>query len=1054
MSTAVNLSATENTTGLTALIERRRQLIAALDANKGEVNLDIFEEFYPDRAHFVYELLQNAEDAGATHVTFILKQDCLVCEHDGREFTAADVAAITGIHNSTKTDAQDRIGKFGVGFKSVFVYTQSPTVRSGEFAFQIVKLILPEPIASDPALGKRTRFELPFNNPSKPAGEAHTEIATGLRELDETTLLFLSHLRSISWHLGDDDPVEVLRNKHSDCHYEVLKRQGERTISSASFLKFDQAVPGLASQRIAVAFPLEFLVGVRQFDAKKPLSKQLKIIPAVPGHVAVFFTAAKETSGMQFHLHAPFVPELSRASIKETAVNEPLFHQLATLCAESLHRIRDLGLLTQAFLEILPSPQDQIPKRYQAIRSAIVSEMKTEPLTPTYAKGHAPALRLIQARASLKDLLSEEDLEYLVDYEDEPPLWAIAATQRNSRIDNFLEGLDLRHWGIDEFVKLLRERASTESRFMSVPGRWVNEPDADFMAWLGAKPISWLQQFYALLHDEAAQSSLQSRLKNLRIVRLRSGGFETASRSFFPTEAMSHRLPTVDAEVYTSGRSKPQQEKAKEFLSELGVREPGNAEEVELILKDRYTKEADVPDDETYVGDLERFIALIEKEPEKKSLFASFYVFRRQDETWSTPEQVYLDRPYFDTDLSAYYGRMGEEAERVALHDCYKNIGVEVERLGKFAQEVGARVQLEIATRSCQDNPQWDYLDGAGGDRYTSPINRDYYIPKLREFLSSPSQELSRVVWRTLLSLPADKLRATFQRNQRWGARYADSSLVHELRVAKWIPQGDDQFVRPADALRERLPEGFPFDAGYKGLKAIQFGAEAERRSTEERHKESVAKAAGFADADELDRAKRFAALPKEEQERFFAERVNAAKAAVPDRDPANPQRRAHNVAKQAEDAPDKQSEIRPRSVSIGREEVKMEAEQYLRQHYRNVDGDMTCQICRGPLPFKLDDGSEFFETVEFLPELRKRYFQNYLALCPNHSAMYRHANGSREIIRDMVEDLVGNDVDVILAQRDMSIYLSAVHVLDLKAILVTDANLRPEPDGDTSSME
>lgn len=50
------------------LIKRRRKFIDGLDANRGEINLDIFEDFYPDRAHFVYELLQNAEDAGATEV--------------------------------------------------------------------------------------------------------------------------------------------------------------------------------------------------------------------------------------------------------------------------------------------------------------------------------------------------------------------------------------------------------------------------------------------------------------------------------------------------------------------------------------------------------------------------------------------------------------------------------------------------------------------------------------------------------------------------------------------------------------------------------------------------------------------------------------------------------------------------------------------------------------------------------------------------------------------------------------------------------------------------
>jgi len=141
------------------LVAKRRLFIDGLDANEGEINLNIFEDFYPDHAHFVYELLQNAEDAGATRVSFTLTPDRLVCEHDGsRVFNEDDVTSITGIHNSTKAGAQDQIGKFGVGFKSVFVYTQSPVVRSGEFAFRITKYILPEAIAPDPALGSRMKL--------------------------------------------------------------------------------------------------------------------------------------------------------------------------------------------------------------------------------------------------------------------------------------------------------------------------------------------------------------------------------------------------------------------------------------------------------------------------------------------------------------------------------------------------------------------------------------------------------------------------------------------------------------------------------------------------------------------------------------------------------------------------------------------------------------------------------------------------------------------------------------------------------------------------------
>ncbi len=178
--------------------------------------------------------------------------------------------------------------------------------------------------------------------------------------------------------------------------------------------------------------------------------------------------------------------------------------------------------------------------------------------------------------------------------------------------------------------------------------------------------------------------------------------------------------------------------------------------------------------------------------------------------------------------------------------------------------------------------------------------------------------------------------------------------------------------------------------------------------------------------------------MPKTEQERYESRN----KPALPDRELVNPDRRAKQSREQALEAPNKKSEIRARSVSVGREDVKVQASAYLRKHYRNADGDMTCQICKGPLPFKLDDGSDFFETVEFAPGFKKRHHQNYLALCPNHSAMFRHANGSRELIREMVDALDGNELNVVLAQQDMTIYLSATHLIDIKSVLDAEDEL------------
>ena len=180
---------------LADLAEKRQKYLDGIDANVGDINLDIFEDFYPDKAHFLFEILQNAEDAAATKVNFELSNEGCIIEHDGaRLFHEADVKSITGIHNSTKKNRPDQIGKWGIGFKSVFVYTITPEVHSGPFSFRIVKWIKPELVKSTQSAPFITRFWLPFNHPTKQKDEAFKEVASGLKELSEITLLFLNNI--------------------------------------------------------------------------------------------------------------------------------------------------------------------------------------------------------------------------------------------------------------------------------------------------------------------------------------------------------------------------------------------------------------------------------------------------------------------------------------------------------------------------------------------------------------------------------------------------------------------------------------------------------------------------------------------------------------------------------------------------------------------------------------------------------------------------------------------------------------------------------------------
>jgi hypothetical protein len=1035
---------------LESLMEQRRKFLDGLDANEDDINLDIFEDFYPDQAHFVFELLQNAEDTRATEVAFTLTKEGCWFEHNGtRAFTEADVRAITGIHNSTKSKSTDQIGKFGVGFKSVFVYTQTPTIYAADFSFRITKYVMPEPVSGDPQIGRRTKFWLPFNNPKKTPDFAYSEIAAGLHQLAETTLLFLPNIESIKWQVGDTLTGEVLRIKHGRAHVEVLKAANGRTTTSAHFLKFDEAVKDLETQRVAIAFALDFLPNVHIMSDAKPLAQQLKIVPTV-GQVAVFFPADKETSGLRFHLHAPFVPELSRASIKATPANHPLFDQLASLSASALHEIRDLGLLTAEFLGVLPNPKDTlgVGYGYTQIREAICKAMNEEPLFPTNAKSHRPAKTLLQAKATLKHLLSNADIEFLIDYDEVPPQWAANRVKEGDNIERFMTGLEIQEWDVKAFVDCLFQKTA------DAYGRTFN---ADFIAWLSNMSSEWHQEFYSVLEQESEAKSELSRLKRCRIVRLTDGSYATGSACHFYDEpgASADGMQCVDPTVYTMGKSKAQQDSAKRFLEAVGVTAVGERQLVEAILNSKYADDRRTLNERSYRVDLRRFMKLLEDDKSSASLLGRFALFMGNDGKWHKAAEIYLDAPYIDTGLSEYFGLDGP-AQMVPLADLYQALKVDTVKIGRFVEKLGGRSKLIVNQTSCLSNPDWEFLSSVGGKRNTSPIDQDYVLDQFSAATAKKSIKIAKLIWNTMCTLDGtgnetngidNPLKAVYLKNRRSGGHRAHSQLVHQLRREAWVPQLGGDFVKPEYARRELLPEGFSFDPGWPWIKAIEFGnsmhlesqkAEAAIAATVERQRklQEAAKKLGFDDAET---ARELAAIPREEQQRAIAEWKRRASISLPDQEPGNHDRRRERIIAHSTSAPVRKTEDRTRSVSIGRDDVKDAAKQYLRQQYTNADAEQICQICKYVLPFKLDDGLSYFETVELLPELKRRYEQNYLCLCPNHAAMFRHANASSETLRERMAEQTENEMDVVLAQQDANIYFTKIHLADLRTIIEAD---------------
>lgn len=62
----------------------------------------VSRSLYGAKVHYALELIQNAEDAGSTSITFIFEEDKIIVVNDGEVFIADDVDAICSVKPGRK----------------------------------------------------------------------------------------------------------------------------------------------------------------------------------------------------------------------------------------------------------------------------------------------------------------------------------------------------------------------------------------------------------------------------------------------------------------------------------------------------------------------------------------------------------------------------------------------------------------------------------------------------------------------------------------------------------------------------------------------------------------------------------------------------------------------------------------------------------------------------------------------------------------------------------------------------------------------------------------
>lgn len=556
----------------------------------------LIKGIYSKDAHFIYELLQNAEDVKATSVKFILKKDGLFFIHNGTiGFTITDIEnlkenghinAITAVGRTGKK-ISETIGKFGIGFKAVFQYTKTPHIYEPKFQFKIYDYIVPELLEnSQPDIKydreKDTVFYFPFigeeeqtdDNKVKPKNEAYDDISTKLKNLDKPTL-FLSNLEEIKWQIGSKSNAykkEILETKkYKDVEFNRIKLSPDDS-EYIIFTRFEKEVLK------GIELDYNYSVG---FKIEKG-----KLEPIENSCAYCFFPTAQETK-LNFLFHAPFLLNSNRESIPKNlnlklrddngnefvvrdSFNEVLILQLSKLTADSLLILKGLKLINDDITEIIPYQESEQNDFFAPFYEAIKEKFKTEEIVPAKRGYTSKECGYWASVSKIAKIFSNKQLTAILESEEKCK-WVFPSKGRN---------------------ETLRVNGELARYIESISNGWLNEDDL-LEGWvtddgdcggitgkfIEKQNLKWLKRFYEWIIETDGRRKLS---KNRPFFLNKDG---KAVSAFDNNGKLILFFPDEDGEGYETLNVKLFNLVGKELFEKFGIREHTVADGIEDAIE-------------------------------------------------------------------------------------------------------------------------------------------------------------------------------------------------------------------------------------------------------------------------------------------------------------------------------------------------------------------------------------------------------------------------------------------------------------------------------------
>jgi hypothetical protein len=403
---------------------------------KDSVNMlnTVSESVFSRSAHFILELLQNAEDAGPKHcppngeIEFTISQNRIRISHNGTPFVEDNVDAICGVR-STKKPELGTLGFLGIGFKSVFKVTDRPQVHSGEFHFRFDKSAHPdaasvpwqimpiwEEAPSELLSSGVTTFILPFRST-----ELYEQTRDELKKLDVHVFLFLKWLKrlrvvdesngqsTVVENLGEKDGFVSIKKGDAVQRFVVCRRSASvpPEVASDPVLVFYKR-QNVKQREVVIAFAVDADGNLQSVEDASAL-----------GSVSSFLPLVEERSGAEFLIQADFLVQPGREAIQyELAWNRWLVGEAVEAAKQAIERFKADARWKRQFLPLFSFKSYSGQPAYEKLfgpnlKTPLLEYLRVGDVVSTEAGPHARPDLVVQPEDGLRGLLTDADLPIL-----------------------------------------------------------------------------------------------------------------------------------------------------------------------------------------------------------------------------------------------------------------------------------------------------------------------------------------------------------------------------------------------------------------------------------------------------------------------------------------------------------------------------------------------------------------------------------------------------------------------------------------------------------------